>query len=88
MTDDQHRIRRSLTQLNVRLPHAESTALRQLARDGGVSLNALLGAILSSFLTDHTQRIPSPVLVRARTIDSTRRERPHLRQSHESAAEQ
>lgn len=71
---------RSLTQLNVRLPDAEGAALRQLAHDGGVSLNALIGAILGSFLSDHTDRIPEPLLAQARTIDASRRSRPHLRQ--------
>lgn len=79
MTDDQHRIRRSLGQLNVRLPHTECTTLKRLAQAEGVSLNALLGAILTNFVSDHTQRIPGPLLAQARTIDTARRERPHLR---------
>jgi hypothetical protein len=79
MTDHQHRIRQSLAQLNVRLPHTDCTTLKQLAHAEGVSLNALLGAILASFLSDHTHQIPDPLLAKARTIDSTRRERPHLR---------
>ena len=71
--------RRTLTQLHLRLPHAERTALKELAHDSGVSVNALLGAILGNFLVDHAEQVPDPVLVRARTIDSSRRRRPHLR---------
>jgi hypothetical protein len=79
MTEHQHRIRHTLAQLNIRLPLAECTRLRQLAHAEGVSLSALLGAILASFLSDHAHQIPEPLLAKARTIDSARRERPHLR---------
>ena len=81
MEPDDQSPRRSLTQLNVRLPSDHRAALKQLAHDGGVSVNALLGAILASFLSDHTEQVPDPLLATARTIDSTRRSRPHLQQS-------
>jgi len=78
MSDDPSESGPALTQLNVRLPHTDRAALKRLAHEGGVSLNALLGAIVGSFLSDQSERALTPLLARARTIDSNRR-RPHLR---------
>jgi hypothetical protein len=70
--------RRALVQLNVRVPTTDRDALRRVALEAGVSVTALLGAIVHTFLSEHDESIPEVVLNEARSIDSRRRLRPHL----------
>jgi hypothetical protein len=69
---------RALVQLNVRLPTPDRDELQRLALESGVSVSALLGAVVHAFLKEHDGTVPEAVLQHARGIDSLRRRRPHL----------